>query len=56
MGFLGLQKGFSYMCRTLSVAALAAPLSVSTVTDVVAQETSLRFGTGGKTGVYVPVT
>ena len=28
------------MCRTLSVAALAAPLSVSAVTDVVAQETT----------------
>jgi len=56
MGFLGLQKGFSYMCRTLSVAALAGPLSVAAVTGVVAHETTLRFGTGGKTGVYVPVT
>ncbi|GEM_PF-5411164 len=44
------------MFRTLLVAALAAPLSVSTVTDVVAHETSLRFGTGGKAGGYGPVT
>jgi len=56
MGFLGLQKGFSCMCRTLPVAALAAPLSVSAVTDFVAQQTSLRFGTGGKAGAYYPVT
>ena len=56
IGFLVLQKGFSHMLRILSASALAAPLSVSAVTDVVAQETSLRFGTRGKTGVYVPVT
>jgi len=42
------------MLRILTTTVIGAVLAISSATELAAQQTTIRIGTGGKTGVYFP--